>query len=91
MKHETKDIRSGGKLEGRYANYFEVGHNAFEFLLDFGQFYQGEKTCAIFHSRIITPPPYAKRLLEALQNSIETYEAVYGSILNEDQNNKPIR
>lgn len=85
MKHETKDARSGAKLEGRYANYFKVGHNAFEFLLDFGQFYLGEENHALFHSRIITPPSYAKRLLEALQNSIETYEAAYGNILNDDQ------
>lgn len=26
-----------GELEGRYANTFKVGHNAFEFLVDFGQ------------------------------------------------------
>lgn len=85
MKHESKDPRSGAKLEGRYANYFKVGHNAFEFLLDFGQFYLGEESHAIFHSRIITSPSYAKRLLEALQNSIEVYEAAYGNILNDDQ------
>ena len=24
--------------EGKYANYFEVGHNQFEFYVDFGQY-----------------------------------------------------
>ena len=31
---------SSAAVEGRYANYFKVGYNAFEFLLDFGQSYQ---------------------------------------------------
>ena len=26
-------------LQGRYANYFKVGHNAFEFVFDLGQYY----------------------------------------------------
>jgi hypothetical protein len=28
--------------EGRYANYFQIGHNAFEFIIDFGQGYEGQ-------------------------------------------------
>jgi len=60
-------------LEGKYVNYFEVGHNAFEFILDFGQFY-GEDEEPQLHTRIITSPAYAKVFLETLRESIEQYE-----------------
>ena len=30
--------RIDSKLEGRYANYFKVGHNAYEFFIDCGQY-----------------------------------------------------
>ena len=67
------------KLEGKYANYFNVGHNAFEFVLDFGQFYP-ENEGAELYTRIITNPCYAKELLQTLQESIELYENLYGAI-----------
>jgi hypothetical protein len=70
-------------LEGRYANYFEIGYNAFEFLLDFGQsFNDGER--AQFHTRIITSPIYAKTLLKLLRASIEQYEQAFGIITEDD-------
>jgi len=30
---EPETGTDSGQLEGRYANYFQVGHNAFEFVL----------------------------------------------------------
>ncbi len=36
MSQEDEAAEDIGETEGRYANYFKVGHNAFEFLLDFG-------------------------------------------------------
>lgn len=33
MNHKREPARDSEKLEGRYANYFKVGHNAFEFVL----------------------------------------------------------
>jgi hypothetical protein len=65
--------------EGRYANYFKVGHNAYEFVLDFGQFYP-ESQHANFHTRIITPPVYAKALLAILEEAIAQYEQTFGAI-----------
>ena len=67
------------KIEGQYANYFKVGHNAFEFVLDFGQFYP-ENGNAQLHTRIITSPENAKCLLELLQKSIGQYEKEHGPI-----------
>jgi uncharacterized protein DUF3467 len=70
-------------LEGRYANYFKVGYNAFEFLLDFGQYYnEGEN--AQLHTRIITSPIYAKSLLEFLGDCIDRYEQQFGRITGND-------
>jgi hypothetical protein len=40
-------------LEGKYANYFKVGYNAFEFVIDFGQCYSDDEEAQL-HTRIIT-------------------------------------
>jgi hypothetical protein len=66
-------------LEGRYINYFEVGHNAVEFLLNFGQYYSDNQQARL-HIRIITIPVYAKALFKTLGESIEQYEQTYGTI-----------
>ena len=71
-------------LEGRYANAFQVGHNAFEFVLDFSQQYAGVRESPA-HTRIVTGPHYAKRFLEALQSSIAHYEREFGSIEHDAQ------
>jgi len=65
-------------LEGRYANYVRVGHNAFEFLLDFGQFYSEGRE--LMHTRIVTSPTYAKVFLDTIRDSIAQYEAAFGPI-----------
>ncbi len=71
-------------LEGRYVNYFEIGHNAFEFLLDFGQCF-GEDPEASLHTRIVTSPVYAKRLMGVLQQALCQYEASYGRLAGETE------
>jgi hypothetical protein len=74
------------KLEGRYANYFKIGYNAFEFVIDFGQYYSEDDKTELC-TRIVTGPVYAKSFLKALQDSIETFEATYGNISVEDLEN----
>ncbi len=83
MNQECRNSREGGLLEGRYANYFKVGYNAFEFLLDFGQFYPEGKEAQL-HTRIITSPIYAKALFETLRESIDRYEQTFGAISQEE-------
>jgi len=63
-----------GHLEGRYANYFEVGFTAQEFLLDFGQFDE-DRGSAIRHTRIITNPVSAKMFLKMLTEVVLEYES----------------
>jgi hypothetical protein len=63
--------------EGRYANYFKIGCNAFELIIDCGQCYahDGEPR---FHTRIITSPSYGKALLKTLTKCIGEYDKNYG-------------
>ena len=61
------------------ANYFAVGHNAFEFVLDFGQRYPSEQEGET-DLRIITTPSYAKAFMQTLASSIELYEGEFGGI-----------
>lgn len=65
--------------EGRYANYFKVGHNAFEFVIDFGQYFP-ETEEAELYTRIIASPFYAKDFLRILDESIRQFEAIFGTI-----------
>ena len=63
--------------KGLYANYFEVGHTAFEIVIDFGQRYGAAG--APCHTRIVTCPIYAQALLETLRETLEQYTATFGA------------
>lgn len=73
------DCQRTEQPEARYSNDFSVGHNAFEFLLDFGQFYP-DSSEARLHTRIVTSPVYAKVFLHTLRESIDRYEGTFGEI-----------
>lgn len=77
---KDEDSREKRKLVGKYANHFEIGHNAFEFVIDFGQYFSGNKEAELC-ARIITSPFYANNLLTTLQQSIKKYEEIYGPII----------
>ena len=65
--------------EGRYANHFYIGHNAFEVVLQFGQLYEGDRR-ALMHTKIVTSPAYALTLLQLLREAMAQYETRFGSI-----------
>ena len=73
------------QLEGRYANCFKIGHNAFEFLLEFGQSYRDDDA-ERFHTRIVTSPAYVKTLLSILRGAVDRYEQSFGEIPQGDDN-----
>lgn len=79
MDPKSKTSRGRHSLEGRYANYFRIGFNSLEFIVDFGQ-YDSESDEAELYTRIITGPSYAKMLHKTLQDSIKKYENTYGAI-----------
>jgi len=67
---------------GVYANLMMVSHRKEEFILDFlfaqpQQTANGE-TVATLRSRIVTTPEHAKRIVRALQENIQRYEAAFG-------------
>jgi hypothetical protein len=72
------------RIEGRYANFFKVGHNSLEFIVDFGQLYSDAPTQMIYHTRIVTSPAYARVLLEVLQDAIHKYQQSFGPIQRPD-------
>jgi hypothetical protein len=79
MRRSSNGLGNGDFLEGRYANYFEIGHNAFEFLLDFGQMYF-EDPDSLMHTRIVTSPLFARRLADSLNLALAQYEGTHGRI-----------
>ncbi len=54
---------------GRYANFFKIGHNALEVVIEFGESYTDELATPI-HTRIVTHPVYARALLALLDDSM---------------------
>lgn len=70
---------------GVYSNLAVISHSSSEFVLDFIRVLPGMPKANV-QSRIVLAPEHAKRLLRALQDNIEKYEAVMGPIrLPEDR------
>lgn len=69
-------------IEAKYANYFQIGQNPLEFIIEFGQLYSDE-TIPLLHTRIVTSPAYAKALLDLLLSALAEHETRYGRISGE--------
>ncbi len=69
-REDTKRPQSAGeqRQEGRYANVFQIGHNAFEVILEFGQHEGG------IHTRIVMSPQHARILSDLLLDTIRQHE-----------------
>jgi len=65
--------------EGIYSNLAIITHSNQEFVLDFIRIMPGTPKAKV-KSRIIITPEHAKRLLTALEDNIEKYEAANGRI-----------
>ena len=76
MSHDSESPQESGRPIGRYANYFKIGHNDYDFVLDFAHFYS-ENGPAQFHTRIICNVSAAKALLQTLGESIHLHEQTY--------------
>jgi Protein of unknown function (DUF3467) len=79
MERNTPDDLTDQSREGRYANFFKVGHNAFEVILDFGQFFEGDEAPRM-HTRILMSPVYSRALLNLLQEWLVKYQQTFGEI-----------
>ena len=65
--------------EGVYSNLAIITHSNTEFVLDFIRVMPGVPKAKV-KSRIVLTPEHAKRLLTAIQDNIEKFEAVNGRI-----------
>ena len=77
--HSMDRDDENGYLRELYSNFFKVGFNAAEFLLDFGR--QFEDSEPRLYQRIILGPAYAKELSRLLEQSVQSYEAKFGPIV----------
>lgn len=65
--------------EGQYANLAIITHSHAEFVVDFVNVMPGTPKSKV-KSRIILTPQHAKRLLNALGDNLEKFEAANGKI-----------
>ena len=65
--------------EGVYSNLVMISHSPEEFILDFIRVMPGVPKARV-KSRIVVTPGHAKRLLAALADNLQRYEAQYGEI-----------
>lgn len=65
--------------EGVYANLVMIAHSNSEFVLDFIRLMPGVPKAKV-KSRIVVTPEHALRLLNALKDNIEKYEASFGEV-----------
>jgi uncharacterized protein DUF3467 len=77
MSRDATKAPNPRPTKGLYANYFEIGHSAFEVVIDFGQTYEGS-AAAPCHTRIVMTPVYAQVLLETLGEAVMAYNSRFG-------------
>ncbi|MCH5181552.1 MAG: DUF3467 domain-containing protein [Prevotellaceae bacterium] len=76
---ELKIELSPEVAEGVYANLAIIAHSSSEMVLDFVRMLPGLPKASV-KSRIVMAPEHAKRLLLALQENVQRYEASFGPI-----------
>ncbi len=64
-------------LRGAYANSLMVMHTEREFVLDFVSMFPPQGTVT---ARVVVRPENAKRMLKALSENVDRYEARFGEI-----------
>lgn len=73
---------------GKYSNLAIISHSHTEFIIDFAQMLPGLPKANVC-SRIIMAPEHAKRLMSALIENINKYEAQFGTISIKNAPNTP--
>lgn len=66
--------------QGIYSNLVIISHSPSEIVLDFAQMLPGSNNPSV-RTRTIMSPIHAKRLLAALNDNIQKYEAQFGPIV----------
>jgi len=85
-KGQQINIELGEKeAEGIYSNLAIITHSPAEFIIDFTRVVPGLPKAKVY-ARIISTPQHAKMLLKALKENIEKFEARFGEIKIDAQN-----
>lgn len=74
--------------EGIYSNFAIISHSNTEFVLDYVRLIPNTPKARV-KARIILTPAHAKRLMRALAENIQHYEARFGKIEEPDSGNPP--
>ena len=88
MSSAASTRRKGKAPLARYANYFEIGHNAFEFVVDCGQV-EPDSGDILLHSRFALGPTHAKLLANLLADAVARFEADNGVIASIEGDDDP--
>ncbi len=70
--------------DGIYSNLAIINHSVSEFVVDFVNIMPGRPKSKV-KSRIILTPQHAKRLLKALNDNVNRFEAAHGEIKDYEQ------
>ena len=71
-KHQTT-------LERRYVNYLKLGFNREEFVMDFGQYHEGDPE-AVLHTGLVTTTQTAQAFLKAIADAVEEWRKEFGGL-----------
>ena len=82
QQHQISIQMDPQNATGVYSNLMMISHRKEEFILDF-LFVQPQQpapgqTVANLRARVVTTPEHAKRIVRALQENIQRYEASFG-------------
>jgi len=70
--------------EGIYSNLAVINHSPSEFVLDFIQMMPGLPKARV-KARVILTPQHAKRLIRAMEENVQRFEASHGAITETEQ------
>ena len=65
-------------LPGKYANQMMVAHTREEFVLDFINLFPPG---GVVTARVIVSPGHLKRMIRAMRENLDRYEAVHGPVI----------
>lgn len=88
MDHHINVELSEEVAEGTYSNLAIITHSPSEFVIDFIRVMPGMPKAPV-KSRIILTPEHAQRLMYALQDNIDRFEAMHGPIRQDEEPGVP--
>ena len=74
---------------GEYSNFVKVQHSGIDFRFDFAKILPEDNVLYV-HTRLFMSPVHAKLFLKALEDNIQKYEELYGTIQLKLDRNAPV-